>query len=83
MQNQLEKVKVVNIVLGNPTCDLDSAISPIIYSYLIHKEVEKCIQKNEIVIPVLNIPEEDYPLKTEVKYFLETKGIYQQNLTFA
>lgn len=70
----------LHVVLGNESCDLDSAVSAIVYAFLLHS-----IQNGEEamgVVPVLNIPAADYPLKTEVTHWLQKHGIFQNSLIF-
>lgn len=55
--------KVVTVVLGNESCDLDSAICSLVYAHHLNS--------NETAIPMLNIPLEDVPLRTEVKFCLK------------
>ncbi|XP_038058184.1 protein prune homolog 2-like isoform X2 [Patiria miniata] len=58
----------IHVVLGNESCDLDSAVSALVWAYHLQKEVPGT--KWDAVVPVLNIPFEDYHLRTEVKHFL-------------
>ncbi|KAG0721574.1 Exopolyphosphatase PRUNE1 [Chionoecetes opilio] len=70
----------LHVVLGNESCDLDSAVSAIVYAFLLHS-----LQNGEEaigVVPVLNIPVADYPLKSEVTHWLQRHGIYQNSLLF-
>ncbi|XP_054271265.1 exopolyphosphatase PRUNE1 [Macrosteles quadrilineatus] len=74
--NNLTQFKKVIIVLGNESCDLDSAISSIIYSILLdHKKTQ-----DSIVFPVLNIPSVQLPVKTELNYFLRKNHIDVDNI---
>ncbi|XP_045114561.1 exopolyphosphatase PRUNE1-like [Portunus trituberculatus] len=70
----------LHVVLGNESCDLDSAVSAIVYAFLLHS-----LQNGEEavgVVPVLNIPAGEYPLKTEVTHWLQKHGILQNSLIF-
>ncbi|KAK8393659.1 hypothetical protein O3P69_006770 [Scylla paramamosain] len=70
----------LHVVLGNESCDLDSAVSAIVYAFLLHS-----LQNGEEavgVVPVLNIPASEYPLKTEVTHWLQKHGILQNSLIF-
>ncbi|XP_022090779.1 protein prune homolog 2-like isoform X3 [Acanthaster planci] len=60
----------VHVVLSNESCDLDSAISALVWAYHLAKEQEVPGTRGDVVIPVLNIPFEDYHLRTEVTHFL-------------
>lgn len=73
------------IVLGNESCDLDSAVSAIALAYLYAQAPGNCnfVQsrddKNRI-LPMLNIPRAFLPTKTEVTYFLKRNQIDVENL---
>ncbi|XP_026724501.1 exopolyphosphatase PRUNE1 [Trichoplusia ni] len=86
----------LNLVIGNESCDLDSAVSSIVYACFlnwqynqikckvctkIHRD-ESIPVKDDIFLPVLNVDRKDYDLKTEVAYFLREKGINENNLIF-
>lgn len=91
MNNFLEQTKTalqnignyqkVHVVLGNESCDLDSAISSIVYAYFIFK-TQVSSDTNTCVIPVLNIQQDEFPLRTETKYFLLKNNINTDYLTF-
>ncbi|KAM3956070.1 exopolyphosphatase prune [Aphomia sociella] len=82
------------IVLGNESCDLDSAVSAIVYAIFLNWQYEqiKCKvctkgnrseqKKEHIFVPVLNVDREDYALKTEVTYLLKECGINKSHLVF-
>lgn len=78
---QPEKLRKVKVIMGNEASDLDSAASAIGYAYL-----QNCMAKINpdigLVIPILNIPNEDLALKTEVCYYLKKCGIPVQDLYF-
>lgn len=62
----------MTVVIGTEACDLDSAVSSFVTAYIkdnIHNE------KEELVLPVMNVTREDLLLKTEVRYLLEANGI--------
>jgi len=67
----------LTVVMGNEACDLDSGVSAICLAFHLHQQ-----SHNQLVLPLLNIPEEDFPLKTELVYCLEKVGIKQENLIF-
>ncbi|GFQ88421.1 protein prune homolog 2 [Trichonephila clavata] len=70
LKNASESSKI-QIVLGNESCDLDSAISSLVMAYFIFK-----VQKNaDIVIPVLNVKRKELAVRTEVVFFLEETSI--------
>ena len=70
--SQLQKLKshqsAVIVVLGNESCDLDSAVSALVYAHHL-----STANPSKVVIPLLNVAREELPLKTEVVYCLETK----------
>ena len=72
LPSQLEKLKshksAAILVLGNESCDLDSAVSALVYAH--HLSIAN---PAKVVIPLLNVVREELPLKTEVIYCLETK----------
>jgi len=59
--------KAVTVVLGNESCDLDSAICSLVLAH--HLSLKST------AIPVLNIPKEDVALRTEVKFCLKEQLI--------
>lgn len=65
------------VVLGNEACDLDSAVSALTLAFFLHR-IGKYAPRN--VIPVLNIPRKELPLKTEVTYFLQKNSLNLSNL---
>nr|XP_053653270.1 exopolyphosphatase PRUNE1-like isoform X1 [Cherax quadricarinatus] len=69
----------LHVVLGNEACDLDSAVSALVYAFLLYS-LRK--DSTEVVLPVLNIPRRDYPLKTEVVFWLEKHNILPEMLFF-
>ncbi|XP_037813656.1 exopolyphosphatase PRUNE1 [Lucilia sericata] len=72
------------IVLGNESCDLDSAVCAVSMAYYYQKNRNSCLNtpKAYNYLPVLNIPKRDYPLKTEVKYIFQENNISEEWLTF-
>lgn len=69
----------VCIVLGNESCDLDSAVSAITLAYFYQRNESS---KSCNFLPILNIPKKDYPLKTEVQYMFQKYDITDEFLTF-
>ncbi|XP_075231394.1 exopolyphosphatase prune [Lycorma delicatula] len=81
------EINDVTVVIGNESCDLDSAVSSIIYAYFLcirfsEEEKDRNVNNGSIIIPVLNIERKYYPLKTEVKYFLNTNNICEDSIVF-
>uniref|UniRef100_T1JHM1 DHHA2 domain-containing protein n=1 Tax=Strigamia maritima TaxID=126957 RepID=T1JHM1_STRMM len=81
-KNKLENltnVKKVHVILGSEACDLDSAVSTLVYAYFLQ---QICRDSNEIFLPVLNILRKDFRLKTEVTYYLDENHIDSTNILF-
>ncbi|MBT3274246.1 MAG: DHH family phosphoesterase, partial [Spirochaetales bacterium] len=68
---------MVAIVLGNEAADLDSMVSAILYGYLLSSGAN-----TEVIIPVINIPRNDYKLRTEAVYLFQEAGIDTKAMTF-
>jgi exopolyphosphatase len=69
----LKVQKPLLAVLGNESCDLDSAVSAICLAFFMFKNQNSTVLSSiklakENVLPVLNIQRADLPLKTEVTY---------------
>ncbi|XP_063610739.1 exopolyphosphatase PRUNE1-like [Penaeus indicus] len=86
----LSSCKKVQVVMGNEACDLDSAVSAITYAFLLHslragREDSGGGEGEGVgvgVVPLLNIPRRDFPLRTEVTYWLGKHGVSQEMLVF-
>ncbi|CAK9802453.1 Exopolyphosphatase PRUNE1 [Anthophora plagiata] len=72
--------KRIRIVLGNETCDLDSAVSTLIQAFSEH--LVGLRSTTVAVIPVMNIFEREYLVKTEVVFYLTRHDITRDLLTF-
>ncbi|XP_066996498.2 exopolyphosphatase PRUNE1 [Anabrus simplex] len=72
---QLEKFKQVQVVMGNPTCDLDSAVSALVYALLCHEEAKLAGKNNTAVFPLLNIMKSDLCMKTEVIFWMKKNQV--------
>ncbi|XP_040267374.1 exopolyphosphatase PRUNE1 [Bufo bufo] len=68
-----------HVILGNEACDLDSAVSAITLAYFLAKTSPS---KNLVYVPVLNIPREDFPLRTESTFFFKENRISEELLIF-
>lgn len=55
----------VTVVMGNEAADLDSLVSAIAYARLLE---ETRSPSSTVVVPFLNIPRRDLPLRTEAAY---------------
>jgi inorganic pyrophosphatase/exopolyphosphatase len=82
LQVVLCRSSAVNIVMGNESCDLDSAVSALVYAYLLYSEMSADARESVAVIPLLNILRKELPLKTEVTYYLKKNGIPLDLLVF-
>ncbi|XP_069505865.1 exopolyphosphatase PRUNE1 [Ambystoma mexicanum] len=69
----------VHVVLGNEACDLDSMVSAIALAYL-HSKTSS--ETKLAFVPVLNIPREDFPLRSEGTFLLKKNGIRDGHLIF-
>lgn len=87
----------LTLVIGNESCDLDSAVSAIVFAQFLtwqyykirckvctmaHRDKVNLEHKEDIFVPILNVDRNDYELKTEVVYYLRNNGINEINLVF-
>ncbi|KAH7643619.1 hypothetical protein HUG17_5981 [Dermatophagoides farinae] len=71
--------KKLSIVIGNESCDLDSAVSAIVLAYIKYHELTKHQDDDDddqddsevIVLPVLNVFREDLHLRREIVFWFE------------
>lgn len=82
LQSQLSLYHTIRVVLGNQTCDLDSAVCALVQGFLEYIDVKKHEQDDHAVIPVMNIPEKEFCVKTEVVYSLKSHNIPLNLITF-
>ncbi|XP_075186024.1 exopolyphosphatase PRUNE1 [Anomaloglossus baeobatrachus] len=68
-----------HVVLGNEACDLDSMVSAITLAYYLAKTSSS---KTIVYVPVLNIPRQDFPLRTESTFFLKENNLPEALLVF-
>lgn len=66
------------VVLGNESCDLDSASCAIALAFF----YSKIYPQKSGFVPVLNIPRSSFPIKTEVTFFLGKYNITDEILVF-
>lgn len=69
----------VRVVIGNEAADLDSMVSAIMYAFFASSRTTRV---NAIHIPVVNIPRQDFPLRTEAAYLFDKLGIDVSALVF-
>ncbi|XP_045064857.1 exopolyphosphatase PRUNE1-like [Coregonus clupeaformis] len=67
-----------HVVLGNEACDLDSMVSALAYAYFLPKTLDS----GKIPLPVLNIPRQEFPLRTDNAFLLRESGLSQDDLVF-
>ena len=72
----------VRVVLGNQSCDLDSAVCTLVQGLFQYIDVQKENCSNVAVIPVMNIIEKEFRVKTEVLYYLKHHKVPLSLLTF-
>ncbi|XP_075989960.1 exopolyphosphatase prune [Anticarsia gemmatalis] len=89
-----DNYKDLTIVIGNESCDLDSAVSAIVYACFLNWQYNQiqckvCTRENrpefvkhDIFLPVLNVERGDYELKTEVAYLFRKYNIFESSLIF-
>lgn len=68
-------------MLGNESCDLDSAVSALVFAYFL-KEHDYKLKSDSIVIPILNINSDELALRTELCYAFKEVGINNDYLVF-
>ncbi|XP_076081785.1 uncharacterized protein LOC143052602 isoform X2 [Mytilus galloprovincialis] len=73
-----DKVEV-HVVIGNESCDLDSAVCSVVLAYFLTLTSGT---KDVVFIPVLDIPQQKYHLRTETTFLLRKQGISDELLTF-
>ncbi|XP_035780173.1 exopolyphosphatase PRUNE1-like [Anopheles albimanus] len=74
----LQRVTPKIVVIGNESCDLDSAVSALALAYHLHctpEALQPRYPKDTVVVPVLNVVRNELPLKTEVTYYLKQQRI--------
>nr|XP_033779047.1 exopolyphosphatase PRUNE1 [Geotrypetes seraphini] len=68
----------LHVVLGNESCDLDSAVSSIVLAYYLAQTSDARLA----FVPVLNTPRSEFPLRTECTFFLKERGVPEEYLVF-
>ncbi|KAH8343017.1 exopolyphosphatase PRUNE1 [Drosophila kikkawai] len=69
--------RTLHLVMGNESCDLDSAVSAVTLAFVY---AQRHLEHD--YVPILNIPRRDYPLKTEVGHMFGQCGIVESELLF-
>lgn len=70
----------VHVVIGNEAADLDSMTSAIMYGFF---AAHRAPRGNHVPVPVVNIPRQDFVLRTEAVYLFDILGIDAAALTFS
>ncbi|XP_060778359.1 exopolyphosphatase PRUNE1 isoform X1 [Neoarius graeffei] len=68
----------LHIVLGNEACDIDSMVSALTFAYFLSKTFDS----GKAVVPVLNIPRAEFPLRSDNTFLLRESGLSQDYLLF-
>ncbi|XP_061145685.1 exopolyphosphatase PRUNE1 isoform X6 [Syngnathus typhle] len=68
-----------HVVLGNEACDLDSMVSSLAYAYFLSKT---CGIEEAFVVPLLNIQQEELPLRSDNVFLLRQIGLSPDLLLF-
>ena len=63
------KNRNVTFVIGNESCDLDSAVCSVVLAHHLNSK--------SITLPFLNIPKNDVPLKTEVLFAIGKENTFK------
>ncbi|XP_059574812.1 exopolyphosphatase PRUNE1 isoform X2 [Alligator mississippiensis] len=69
----------VHVVLGNEACDLDSMVSALTLAYYL---TQTAAGARAAIVPVLNIPRTEFPLRSESIFLLREQGIPDGCLIF-
>ncbi|XP_071438915.1 exopolyphosphatase PRUNE1 [Hetaerina americana] len=81
---RLDEFDSVQVVMGNESCDLDSAVSALVFGLYLSRttSVGNGPGKRVATLPLLNIPQSELPLKTEVMFFFNENDISVDLLIF-
>ncbi|KAL2736603.1 exopolyphosphatase PRUNE1, partial [Vespula maculifrons] len=81
---KLSEYYTIRIVLGNQTCDLDSAVCALVQGFCeyLNETKKNKNEENVAVIPILNVAKKEFRIKTEVIYYFRKHGISEELLTF-
>ncbi|ORX88784.1 DHH phosphoesterase [Basidiobolus meristosporus CBS 931.73] len=74
------KEEVYRVIIGNEAADLDSMASSLLHGYL-HQRLEPADSK-VTWLPVINIPRDEFVLRTECTYVFNKCGIKTDELVF-
>jgi exopolyphosphatase len=78
-RESISKVKIVYLVMGNDSADLDSMVSSLLYTWL---KLKINNDSSVTYIPFIPIPREDLGLRREVVYLFQKADVSLENITF-
>ncbi len=78
-KNEYSDQKAVTVIMGNEASDLDSMASSISYAYLLN---EVASDDSRQFVPVMNIPRNDFKLRTEAVYLFDAAGVDLDQVLF-
>lgn len=79
--DRLADFSTVKVVMGNESCDLDSAVCSLVHAQLLRESLGPSLSST-VVLPVLNIPQSDLPLKTEIMFYFSENDVPLDLLIF-
>ncbi|AET39923.1 exopolyphosphatase Ecym_5146 [Eremothecium cymbalariae DBVPG len=77
LKGLMNGTKIIKIVCGNESADIDSVACAIAYAYLSYDNDQR-----DTYIPVINIPREDLKLRRDVVFMLESISVSLDSLFF-
>lgn len=80
-RDTLVSAAAIQIVMGNEAADLDSMASSIMYAYF--KARTAGSNGNSAFVPLINVPRDDFKLRTEAVYLFREAGIDPGLMLFA
>jgi len=69
--SRITTLESIHFVIGNESCDLDSAVSSLVLAYTLHTLKHSEQKGKPIVIPLLNVPRRKLGLRTEITFWLQ------------
>lgn len=73
----------LHLVMGNQGADLDSIVSSVVYAFLLSELASAQRQSEPVaILPLVNVPRADFPLRREVEFLFQDVGIDVANLAF-
>lgn len=81
-QEGLENFRKIKVVMGNESCDLDSAVCALVHGFWHFDKLKKEHVDDVAVIPLLNVTKRMFKIKTEVVYVMKENNIPLELLTF-